>query len=86
MFANLIHQFPTFLHSFLVHGPWLVMGVEVVMVWLEGILHHSDDPSTFLQVPCHVPTRLGAERRGRAGEGHEDQNRRLQIVALTGRW
>lgn len=41
------------------------------MVWLEGILHHSDEPPAFLQVPCHVRARLGlaraTERRGRAG-------------------
>lgn len=46
------------------------MGVEVVMVWLEGILHHPDNPPAFLQVPCHVRARLrsarAADRRGRA--------------------
>lgn len=29
------------------------MGVEVVVVRLEGILHHSNEPPAFLQVPCH---------------------------------
>lgn len=69
--TNLVHQFPAFLYSLFVHGPGLVMGVEMVMVWLEGILHHSDEPPSFLQVPCHVRARLGlaraADRRGRAG-------------------
>lgn len=41
------------------------------MVWLEGILHHSDESPTFLQVPCHVRSRLGSaratDRRGSAG-------------------
>ena len=81
MKANLVHQFPAFLHRFLVHGPGLVMGVEVVMVWLEGILHHSDDSPAFLQVPCHVRIRLGsatvAGGQARQGRGQGRPNRRL---------
>lgn len=77
VFANLVHQFPAFLHGFLVDGPGLVVGVEVVMVWLEGILHHSDDPPTFLQVPCHVPTRLGGRVARQGGQGSRRPNRRL---------
>lgn len=50
------------------------MGVEVVMVWLEGILHHSDKPPAFLQVPCHVRARLGSTRRhARQSKGQGDR-------------
>lgn len=87
MFAHLVHQFPAFFHSFLVDGPGLVMGVEVVMVWLEGILHHSDDPPTFLQVPCHVPTRLGTEgQRDEAGRPRVTKTNPPPVVSSTGRW
>lgn len=33
------------------------------MVWLEGNLHHPDEPATFLQVPCHGSARLGQSGR-----------------------
>lgn len=65
------------------------MGVEVVMVWLEGILHHSDDPPAFLQVPSHVRARLrsatAADRRGEAGQGVRGTEP-PPGVGWTGRW
>lgn len=83
--TNLVHQFPTFLHRLLVHDPWLVMGVEVVVVWLEGVLHHSDDPSAFLQVPCHdVPSRLRSARA--AGETGRGRARVRETEPPPGEW
>lgn len=50
-------------------------------MWLEGILHHSDDPPAFLQVPSHVRARperqTGEVRQGRGSGG---PNRRLELV------
>lgn len=52
--SYLVHELPTFLHRLLVHGAGLVMGVVEVVMGLEGVLHHTDDPAAFLQVPCHL--------------------------------
>lgn len=40
------------------------------MVRLESNLHHSNEPPTFLQVPCHGSCRVGQSgRRMRQGRG-----------------
>ena len=81
MVTNLVHQFPAFLHRLFVHGPGLVMGVEVVMVWLEGILHHSNDPPAFLQVPCHVLALFRSGRQaGEARQGSGKPNRHQKLA------
>lgn len=46
------------------------MGVEVMVVRLEGILHHSDEPPAFLQVPCH------GQVSARATDSHTGQGKR----------
>lgn len=86
--TNLVHQFPALLHRLFVHGTGLVMGVEMMVVRLEGILHHADEPPTFLQVPCHV-SRLASTRamqglgkarnggQGARGSGYGGSNRLL---------
>ncbi|KAI3354296.1 hypothetical protein L3Q82_018828 [Scortum barcoo] len=57
------------------------MGVEVVVVRLEGILHHSDEPPAFLQVPCHVRARPGHSggqaRQGTRGSSNSSSSRLL---------
>ena len=58
----LVHEFPAFLHSLLVHGAGLVVRVEVVMVWLESILHHPDQPTASLQISCHGQALLRSAR------------------------
>lgn len=78
--TNLVHEFPTFLYSLFVHGARLVMRVEVVMVWLESNLHHSNEPPAFLQVPCHGSGRVGQSgRQMRQGSGRGGPNRRLDL-------
>lgn len=59
------------------------------MVWLEGILHHSDEPPAFLQVPCHGRVRLGSaratHRQARQGRGQVGgTNRRLKLAGPGG--
>lgn len=46
------------------------MGVEVVVVRLKSILHHSNEPPAFLQVPCHgqLSTRATASHKGAGQE------------------
>lgn len=57
------------------------MGVEVVMVWLESNLHHSNESPTFLQVPCHGSRGVGQMRQGR---GQGGPNRRLDLTGPGG--
>lgn len=57
------------------------------MVRLEGILHHSDEPPAFLQVPCHsqVSTRATDQSHGGRARGQGGPNRHPR-VSRTRRW